>query len=210
MCGIAGGPSFNKAFRLYEANLRRGYFSSGFLAFDGKDNLFVAKQKEVFDYDKLRSEMYQNLTEPIYCLFHSRAPTNSTKPFDVNSTHPFNFGMYYVAHNGIITNFRSFPESAEFDVDSSIIPFHLHDSQGDIVATFERYEGLLTCWIYDAEAQQLNVVKAGSSLHVSEDSFSSISFEDSKPVNDDGIIFTFTGTKLIENDKFVYDNPYDL
>jgi glucosamine 6-phosphate synthetase-like amidotransferase/phosphosugar isomerase protein len=142
MCGISGSVTLKKAYSLYKDNLKRGYFSSGFLAIDNKNNIFVAKQREVFDFDKLQKEMYENLTEPLYCLFHSRAPTNSNKPFEEATCHPFEFGNYYVAHNGIITNFKSFPESAEFDVDSSIIPFHLHDSQGDIVATFERYEGL--------------------------------------------------------------------
>lgn len=210
MCGISGSINFKKAFSLYQDNLKRGYFSSGFLAVDSRDNIFVAKQQEVFDYSTLEKQMYDNLTEPLFCLFHSRAPTNSTKPFTEDTCHPFDFGTYYVAHNGIITNFKSFPESPEFDVDSSIIPYHLNTNDGDIVKTFEQYEGLLTCWIYCIANQQLNVVKAGSSLHISDDSFSSVSFDSSVPVDEDGVIFTFTGKKFIKNGNFNYDNPYAL
>jgi predicted glutamine amidotransferase len=210
MCGIAAAPSLKKAYSLYKDNLKRGYFSSGFLAIDSRNNIFVAKQKEVFDFDKLQKEMYQNLTEPLYCLFHSRAPTNSTKPFSEDTTHPFSFGTYYVAHNGIITNFKSFPESAEFDVDSSIIPFHLTQSGGDYIGVYERYEGLLTSWVYDLDEQSIFVIKAGSSLHMDKDSFSSVSFEGSESVDRDGVIYQYLGNKFIEMETFNYDNPYEL
>jgi len=210
LCGISGSVTLKKAYSLYEANLKRGYFSSGFLAYDDQDNIFVHKQKDPFDYETLRKQMIRNIGDPTFCLFHSRAPTNSRVPYSEDTTHPFNFGTYYAAHNGIITNFKSFPESAEFDVDSSIIPFHLTQTGGDYVGVYERYEGLLTSWVFDFDEPGLFVIKAGSSLHMDKDSFSSIAFEGATPIDKDGVIYQFIGNKFIEMDTFNYDNPYEL
>jgi predicted glutamine amidotransferase len=154
--------------------------------------------------------MIRNIGDPTFCLFHSRAPTNSKAPYSDDTTHPFDFGTYYVAHNGIITNFKSFPESAEFDVDSSIIPFHLTQTGGDYVGVYERYKGLLTSWVFDFDEPGLFVIKAGSSLHMDKDSFSSVPFEGSKPINKDGVIYHYIGNKFIEMDTFNYDNPYEF
>jgi glutamine phosphoribosylpyrophosphate amidotransferase len=212
MCGISGSSSFDKAFDLYIKNLKRGYFSSGFLAFDNQGNVLIKKQKERFDKSVLVKEIVDMLIEPTYYLFHSRAPTNSKEPYSDITCHPFDFDNYYVAHNGIITNFKSFPESVEFIVDSSIIPYHLTKNKGDIKKTFEAYEGLLTCWIYDYEDFNLKVVKAGSSLHKDENSFSSVPFEGSKFVDSDGLVFELINGELKPRLDliFKYNNPYDL
>jgi hypothetical protein len=155
--------------------------------------------------------MIKCIGDPTFCLFHSRAPTNSKMPYSDDTTHPFNFANFYVAHNGIITNFKSFPESAEFDVDSSIIPFHLHKHDGDVKHVYEEYEGLLSSWIFDYNDFSLKVVKAGSSLHIDDNSFSSVSFKGSEPV-DDGVVYKLVNNKLKPAHEyfFKYDNPYDL
>jgi hypothetical protein len=212
MCGIAGSKSFDKAFDFYEKNLKRGYFSSGFLAFDKDNNVILKKQKEPFSGEKLVRDVLIELREPVYYLFHSRAPTNSKEPYAPNTCHPFEFENYYVAHNGIITNFKSFPESPEFIVDSSIIPYHLVKYKGNIQKVYELYEGLLTSWIYDHDYNSLKVIKAGSSLHMDEDSFSSVPFEGSRSVDGDGLIYELTEGKLKPrlDQVFKYDNPYDL
>jgi len=172
----------------------------------------LKKQKERFSGEKLVRDVLIELREPVYYLFHSRAPTNSTEPFSETICHPFNFDNYYVAHNGIITNFKSFPESPEFIVDSSIIPYHLVKYKGNIQKVYELYEGLLTSWIYDYDYNSLKLIKAGSSLHIDEDSFSSVPFEGSKPIDDDGLIFELIDGKLKPrlDQVFKYDNPYNL
>jgi glucosamine 6-phosphate synthetase-like amidotransferase/phosphosugar isomerase protein len=212
MCGITGSSSFDKAWDLYQLNLKRGYFSSGFLAYDEKDNVILKRQKECFEKKQLEEEIATSLSEPIYYLFHSRAPTNSKKPFTEENCHPFNFDSFYVAHNGIITNFKTFPESPEFEVDSSIIPYHLTVHKGNVKKVFEKYEGLFTCWIYDHDFSELKIVKAGSSLHMDEDSFSSIKFDGSHSVDEDGVVFYYDGRCLRQAKElsFKYDNPYDL
>lgn len=206
MCNICGSPSLEKAFDLYQTGLQRGSFASGFLGFS-KNNFTLLKQKEPFKLETLVEE-FKRLDEfGIYYLFHSRAPTNSKEQsFNYNTTHPFNFGFNFVAHNGIIQNFTDLPCHQEFEVDSSIIPYHLHNNQGDIGKTYSAYKGLLTSWIYTTE--KLYLVKAGSSLHMDDDSFNSVGFEGSHNVEEDGVIFEFNGLRFKQIGTFPYSNPY--
>jgi glutamine phosphoribosylpyrophosphate amidotransferase len=209
MCNICGSTSLEKAHQLYVEGLERGSFASGFLVFT-KNHFRLFKQENPFELDYLQKEIKQSLDEfGIYYLFHSRAPTNSKQPhFDYTTTHPFNFGFNFVAHNGIIQNFTEFPNHQEFNVDSSIIPYHLYTNKGDIVKTYSAYKGLLTSWIYTTE--KLYLVKAGSSLHMDQDSFSSTSFEGSHIIEEDGIVYEFNGLKFDQINTFPYENPYFL
>jgi predicted glutamine amidotransferase len=210
MCGIAGSTDLEKAYNLYRLNLSRGSYSSGLMALDTKTgSFFIYKQKNPFedkDKDSLLWKTDKSCKDFNYFLFHSRAPTNSTETeWSVKTTHPFNHEKYYVAHNGIITNFKSLPDNSNFDVDSSIIPFHL-SLNNDIKETYSKYEGLLTSWIVNEK--ELHLVKAGSSLWMTNDSFSSSYFKGASQVNEDGIIFKFKNNNFIKTDSFEYTNPY--
>lgn len=208
MCNICGAPSLEKAHQLYTEGLGRGSFASGVLVFT-QNHFHLSKQEAPFTLEGLKEELKSLEEFPIYYLFHSRAPTNSKDPsFNYCTTHPFNFGFYFVAHNGIIQNFTDFSIHKEFDVDSSIIPYHLHANKGDIAKTYSNYKGLLTSWIYDTE--KLYVVKAGSSLHMDEDSFSSMAFNGSHQIEEEGVIYEFTGLNFKQTGTFPYDNPYFL
>jgi hypothetical protein len=206
MCNICGSSSLEKAFDLYQEGLQRGSFASGFLGFS-KNHFVLLKQETPFDLDTLKDEFKMTGEFGIYYLFHSRAPTNSSEQkFNYNTTHPFNFGFNFVAHNGIIQNFTDFPNHSEFDVDSSIIPYHLQINNGDIIKTYSAYKGLLTSWFYNTE--KLYLIKAGSSLHMDEDSFSSMSFKGSQDVEEDGVVFEFNGLSFKRLGNFPYSNPY--
>jgi len=209
MCNICGSTSLEKAHDLYTEGLDRGSFASGFLVFT-QNHFQIFKQASPFTLENLKKELDYSLDEfPIYYLFHSRAPTNSKNlSFDYCTTHPFNFGFNFVAHNGIIQNFTDFSNHKEFEVDSSIIPYHLSVNNGDIIKTYSKYKGLLTSWIYNTE--KLYLVKAGSSLHMDDDSFSSTAFEGSHQVDEEGIVYEFTGLKFDKIGTFPYENPYFL
>jgi hypothetical protein len=71
---------------------------------------------------------------------------------------------------------------------------------------------LLTCWIYDHDQNNLKIIKAGSTLHVDNNSFSSVPFEGSHSVEDDGVVLWVYNNELLQVDKmtFKYDNPYDI
>lgn len=172
---------------------------------------FVYKQKLPFedkDRDSLLRKRDQSRQEFNYFLFHSRAPTNSTETkWSAKTTHPFQYEDCHVAHNGIITNFSSFEESKHCEIDSQIIPEHLVKTQS-IVETFSRYEGLYTCWI--VRGDKLQVVKAGSSLWMSDDSFSSSKFDMARSIDENGVIFDFKDGKFEKSDTFAYTNIYFL
>ena len=93
-------------------------------------------------------------------------------------------------------------------VDTSIIPIHLNDNNGDIIKTYSAYQGLLTSWIVNVLTKEIYLVKAGSSLHVDQDSFSSLEFEGSTPLEEDGVVYTYHDSTLKAKDKFPYNNPY--
>ena len=213
MCAISGSSSLEKAHELYKLGLDRGYQSSGFLGVT-KNNFVLLKQKEVFELDYLKAQLKETGEFPIYCLFHSRAPTNTVnQEFIPNTTHPFSYKHWFVGHNGIIQNFydlNSYATCMAFKTDSAMIPYHLHWTNGNFKQVYEKYKGLLTSWIYNSLTSEIFLVKAGSSLHMNEDSFCSVAFEGSSLVDKDGIVFKFNGMGFEEYETFNYDNPYFL
>jgi predicted glutamine amidotransferase len=207
MCSISGSPRLDKAFDLYVNGLERGHHSSGALIML-RDSCVVLKQQRPFTKQDIEKELNED-DDITYVALHSRAPTNIVqREWQYEETHPFNFDTYYVAHNGIINNFKTFPESAEFEIDSSIIPYHLHVNNGSIEKTYSKYTGLLTSWIVDNTEHNFYLVKAGSSLFKDKDSFSSVQFTDGECVEKDGVIFKYTGSELQKISDFDYDNPY--
>jgi glucosamine 6-phosphate synthetase-like amidotransferase/phosphosugar isomerase protein len=213
MCSLAGSSSIDKAYELYKLGLDRGYQSSGFLGVT-KNNFVLLKQKEIFELDYLKEEMKRTEEFPIYCLFHSRAPTNTVnQEFSPKTTHPFSYKHWFVGHNGIIQNFyelNSYATCMTFNTDSAMIPYHLCWSGDNFKQTYEKYKGLLTSWCYNSITGDIFLVKAGSSLHMDEDNFSSVAFEGSKLVDKDGIVFKFNGMGFDEYETFDYNNPYFL
>jgi hypothetical protein len=212
MCGIAGSSDFEKAFNLYRLNLHRGSYSSGLLAIDtDTGSHFIYKQKNNFeekDKDSLKRKIEQSRNDFKYFLFHSRAPTNSTETeWSAETTHPFNHDNCYVAHNGIITNFKNLNKELEFKVDSQIIPYDLVRTNS-IVETYSNYEGLLTSWI--VWGNKIYLVKAGSSLWLDMDSFSSSEFNNSSRIEEEGIVFEYQEFNFKKCADFPYVNTYFL
>jgi predicted glutamine amidotransferase len=210
MCGISGSNEFERAFTLYKLNLSRGSHSSGFMAISLENNDYlIDKVPEKFDQDWFESK--KNVAHKFcYFLFHSRAPTNSVNTiWTTENTHPFKWKNYYVAHNGIISNFKHLEDNECFDVDSSIIPYHLFKNKGDLTKTYSNLQGLLTSWIFDSLSRQLFLAKAGSTLFRNNFSFSSTHFEDSEPIKEDGLILSYNkidGFKPFT--QFNYKNSY--
>lgn len=211
MCAISGSSSLEKAYELYKLGLDRGYQSSGFLGIT-KNNFVVLKQKEVFDLNYLNNELKQTDEFPIYCLFHSRAPTNTiSQEFSPNTTHPFSYKHWFVGHNGIIQNFDQLKTEATFvafNTDSAMIPYDLCWTNGNFAQVYKKYKGLLTSWVYNSITGDIFLVKAGSSLHINEDSFCSVQFKGSESVDKDGIVYKFNGMGFDEYQTFEYNNPY--
>jgi len=210
MCAISGSVFIEKGFNLYKEGLDRGYQSSGFLGIT-KSHFKVLKQKEIFDLKYLKKEMNDTEEDIIFCMFHSRAPTNTTQQnFSLNTTHPFSYKNWIVAQNGIIQNFKELSTNTTgvaFNVDTAMVPYDLC-CKCDIAKTYESYKGLLTSWIFNSQTSEVFLVKAGSSLHMDKNSFSSVAFDGSNIVDKDGIIYKFNGSGFDEYQTFNYNNPY--
>ncbi len=95
-----------------------------------------------------------------------------------------------------------------FNTDTAMIPYDLCWNNGNFSQVYKKYKGLLTSWIYNSITGEIFLAKAGSSLHMDEDSFSSVQFEGSKSVDKDGIVFKFNGMGFEEHQTFEYNNPY--
>lgn len=212
MCGIAGAPDLEKAYNLYRSNLARGSYSSSLMALDTESGAyFIYKQKKPFennDRDSLNWKTEQSRNDFNYFLFHSRAPTNSTETeWSAETTHPFTQDNCHVAHNGIITNFEDLNKGLNFKVDTQLIPYNLLKTY-DISKTYSNLQGLLTSWIVWDKA--IYLTKAGSSLWMDEDSFSSSQFEGATCVEDEGVIFEYKDFKFSKRGEFSYTSTYFL
>lgn len=210
MCGISGSRDLEKAYNLYRINLSRGSYSSSIMALNTKTgDHFIYKQKKPFedkDRDSLIWKTEQSRNDFDYYLFHSRAPTNSTETqWSAETSHPFKHDNCYVAHNGIITNFQDLNKDLNFKVDTQLIPHDLIKTYS-INKTYSNYQGLLTSWI--VWGNKVYLVKAGSSLWMNGNSFSSTKFDTFKCVEEDGIIFELKTEGFTKIGNFDYTNPY--
>jgi glucosamine 6-phosphate synthetase-like amidotransferase/phosphosugar isomerase protein len=152
----------------------------------------------------------------IYFLYHSRGPTVETKGFNPDNNHPFTYGDWIVAHNGIISNFESlgkkyFPEE-DFTgkTDSCIIPRLLSiKSMSDALSELE---GTFAVWMYNKKLNQLYLARSASTLFVNYDTgvFSSTEFEGSKALQEGCIYEIADSHHIIKVDHFKYDSPYFL
>lgn len=190
--------------------MHRGSYSSGLMVVDTKTGAnFIHKQQKPFedkDRDSLAWKIKESRNNYDYFLFHSRAPTNSTETkWTAETTHPFTEDNCSVAHNGIITNFQDLNKGLNFKVDSRLIPHDLVRTY-NIGKTYSNYQGLLTSWI--VWGNNVYLVKAGSSLWMDNDSFSSSQFENSFYVEEDGVWFFLKDGNFEKEGTFTYTSPY--
>jgi glucosamine 6-phosphate synthetase-like amidotransferase/phosphosugar isomerase protein len=162
MCGIFKASTkdiFNKQF---EANLERGASSFGGL-FIGGDNITITKTTYTKAPPRLHASLY---------LGHLRAPTGDCREFSSIHSHPFEYGEWIVAHNGILTNFNdlkmSMPSSLgfegnQFQIDSSVIPYYIH-AYG--FSAFEKFKGTWACWMYNKATKELFVTRSDNTLFI--------------------------------------------
>ena len=221
MCGIAGSIDKNKAFKLYQSNLNRGFYSSGSIVLDDLGMWVCKKELGEFKAPSEPASVPAIHTEPVYHLYHSRGPTTETKSFDVINNHPFFFGDWIVAHNGIISNFEKlakehFPnENLEGRTDSCIIPRML-DMFG-IEGGPEKLQGTFAFWAYNIRTNNLHLVRNSCTLFANwfTGDFSSTEFKDSVEL-DEGVLYTVNYSKnhytrdarLKASHRYSFKSPY--
>jgi len=212
MCGISGSKNKDKAFELYKINLNRGYYSSGALVLDSHSLYHSYKVLGLFD--RPVDVPNEALVEAQYFLYHSRGPTVETKNFVPVDNHPFFYGNWIVAHNGIISNFKDlskkyFPEDdLSRSTDSCIIP-RIFETQNSISEALQLLRGTFAIWAYNSVTKKIYLARSGSTLFANDaGDFSSTEFENSKSLNE-GMIYTIDNYNcLISNGRFKYKSPY--
>ena len=153
MCGIFCARTVDEYYKLLTLNLERGSSSFGALAIS-HNGIAVYKTN---DLENLPTFKGVNLL-----LGHLRAPTGDSREFSLTNSHPFEYGEWLVAHNGIITNFKEL-NTMGFKVDSNIIPYLLH-TEG--FKAFEKLQGTWACWMYNTREKQLYVTRSNATLFV--------------------------------------------
>ena len=211
MCAIYGTASREEFFKLYELNKDRGGFAFSFCGIKNHD-IFVFKNK-LADLDLLYQEDWD------YYLAHDQAPTGSVRTYNENTSHPFHYGRWYVAHNGVLTNHKEVLESTDTkEIDSSyiaaymeqldLLPIPPEEDHEIFYDTFSAFKGTHACWVWDEENSKLFLTKNGSTLFTKGDTFSSVQFEGSKPLLDGWAYEMHFGKGVIEIVKFEDSNPF--
>lgn len=215
MCAIYGSASREEFIKLYELNKDRGGFAFSFCGIKNTINnqsIFVFKNK-LADLDLLYQEDWD------YYLAHDQAPTGSVRKYSENTSHPFHYGRWYVAHNGVLTNHKEVLESTDTkEIDSSyiaaymeqldLLPIPPQEDHEIFYETFSAFKGTHACWVWDEENSKLFLTKNGSTLFTKGDTFSSVQFEGSKPLLDGWAYEMHFGKGVIELIKFEDSNPF--
>lgn len=215
MCGISGSNFKPRAFELYKGNLDRGYYSSGALVFDSNEQHIIKKVLNTFNEPVDCIEPPDIRTHGRYFLYHSRGPTVETKDFDPVNNHPFYYGDWIVAHNGIISNFESlckeyFPdEDFTGRTDSCIIPRML-EKKINVANALEQLKGTYAIWAFNTRHKKTYLARSASTLFANKNNgdFSSTEFEHSTPL-EEGIIYAIQDYNcIVPAGKFKHKSPY--
>ena len=212
MCGIFGSNNFSKYTSLYEINKQRGTFAFGCLAVREADqDMYIVKRPGNIDLEHLPSHVENNYD--VY-LGHTQAPTSNAREYDVQTSHPFEYKEWLVAHNGIINNYEKIVKQHapkhKNPVDSSVLPvlFDKYQKSGmeaheSIMETMNQLKGLAAIWAYNKLENKLFLCRMGSTLYYDgENTFSSLKLPGTELMDDNTLYeFNFKKSKITEIDK---------
>lgn len=214
MCGIAGSNNSLQAFTLYQSNLDRGFYSSGSIVLDDLGLWLCEKALGQFISPSKPASVPGIHANGVYYLYHSRGPTTETKEFIKDNNHPFFYGDWIVAHNGVISNFSKLCEQyfpsvkPEKDTDSCIIPRVINEF--GLVEGLSKLEGTLAIWAYNIRDAQLYIARNSCTLYanINTGDFCSTQFKDSIML-DEGVIYKIVNTnQIVVETKFRSKSPY--
>jgi glucosamine 6-phosphate synthetase-like amidotransferase/phosphosugar isomerase protein len=187
MCSVFGSFSKNMYDVLMVANADRGNFAYSHCIY-GKNNtpFHISKFEKIPAPDQVK-----DLDTNIFYCGHYQAPTSSARKWKPETSHPFEFGDWIVAHNGVITNVeelqQKYAPSSEIIVDSNIIPMLLTHFETDasdaympnevaVKLALEKICGTFALWIINKKTKRCFVARQGSTLFLNNKtgSFSSV------------------------------------
>ena len=213
MCGIFGSSDLERYITLYELNKDRGNFAYGSLYTYNEQGPMVFRE-EVDDFLSWNVGGYADCT---FYFGHTQGPTSAQRDFDTETSHPFTYNNWSVAHNGVLSNSKILADNYEVDntVDSAVIPViiwnkmqELYDpdiwiwerEQEAIKLACEELEGTFSCWIHNSKTNNTYLVKCGSTLFTGNREFSSTQIDDMEPLDDGGIYRLFHDADPIQAD----------
>ena len=217
MCGIFGSTDSERFKTLYELNKDRGSFAYG--------GMYIHRE-EVSDIQRSEGDSLQLEDKPgrQYYMGHTQAPTGAQRDFDTETSHPFKYNTWHVAHNGVLSNSKDLADQYGVDpnpVDSAVIPpmmWYYHDDNRDdglfpfqreelaIKAVCEKLEGTFSCWVHNTFTNHVYLIRSGSTLFVNYKTgdFSSTHagrHEDMKALDDHAIYRVFYDAAPIQKSK---------
>ena len=195
MCGIFGSSDLERYITLYELNKDRGNFAYGSLYTYNEQGPMVFRE-QVDDFLSWNVERYADCR---FYMGHTQGPTSAKREFDPETSHPFQFEEWSVAHNGVLSNSKALAEEYEVEnpVDSAVIPKIISikrlDSEDEVHAIQQacnELKGTFTCWIHDEFTDETYLVRNGSTLFIDtqECEFSSAEVDGMKAAKE-GIIY---------------------
>lgn len=217
MCGIFGSNSFKTFTEAFVLNQERGTFSSGTL-FIGDDGTYLRKNDNT--YDIMGQVEWDDVSDFNMYLGHVQAPTGEFREWSAHTTHPFEYGDWSIAHNGVLENHHEiiehhFPEHNN-PVDSSVIArlldeMFLGDAIFCISETLSKLRGTFACWLHNMKSNQTFLVRSGSTLYCDRlsNTFSSMPIDSvCEESVDQGVIYELTSEGMTAVGEFNYDNPF--
>ena len=196
MCGIFGSTNFERFKTLYQINKDRGSFAYGSMYTYKESRPLVQKSA----FGEVLSEHVEG-EQPTFYFGHTQGPTSAQRDFDTDTSHPFTYLNWSVAHNGVLSNSKTLLDKYKVDnpVDSSVIPViiwhkfqELYDpdvwiwerEQRAIKLACEELEGTFSCWIHNTKTNNVYLIRCGSTLFTDYREFSSAQVEGMTPLDD--------------------------
>lgn len=150
---------------------------------------------------------------------HTQGPTSSQREFDPDTSHPFRYDHWYVAHNGVLSNSEELKKEYEVDspVDSAIIPKLISIKELDCTGTVDAIQqacgelrGTFSCWMYNSSLEEAYIVRCGSTLFANDEGeFSSRSTGNMRALEEGKIYCVDYMNKYIhESGEFRTSSPF--
>lgn len=220
MCGIYCSNNLTNFEILDQANKERGNFSTGIFYVYNKANYRIVRSEGKYDFDEKKLPE----DEGFLYLGHNQAPTESGRVFDEFNTHPFQYGDWVVAHNGVLTNFEELmDEFIPFHdclVDSSIIPALLDQTEYKfgpcecpesekqvILYVLELLKGTYALWMVNIKTMNIYIARQGSTLFYRGSNVSSVRGKHYREVKE-GTLYNYSYEGLTKIEKYNYNSPF--
>lgn len=163
----------------------------------------------------------KSITDFNYFLGHTQAPTSAQRSYTPQTSHPFQYKDWIIAHNGVLTNDKGIknklPNKKSYNtVDSSVIApliemnFLKYDDEiTAIVKALSSLQGTFGVWIFNQKSGNIYIARSGSTLYADflNNSFSSLPEKDYVAL-EEGLLYLLTKEGITSVGKFTTNSPF--